>query len=127
MHLPSSPYRTQCMIFLLQRGIENCQKFIAPNSSNSSLLIPDFLEHDFKIGIEQAHDLFGGHTLAQVGKTTNSDRDDTDFLCLSTKSQRLGILDKLLHDVRMYITPEDATYLLRFGLCSLQFSVIIHY
>src|SRR3981081_3793610 len=61
-HFPCSANRTQYVVVLAKGRIKDGHKFITPESGNRASLVPDFFNHDIKIGIEQIDHFTGSHS-----------------------------------------------------------------
>src|SRR5579863_8246355 len=63
-HFPGGSHSPQCMVFLLERCIEDRHDCIANESRYCSLFIPDFFDHNLQVAVEQIHHLLRRHRLA---------------------------------------------------------------
>ena len=115
------------MIFLQQRCIKNGHQSIAYESCQRTLLVPDLLDHNPQVTVEQIHHLLRSHTLAQPGIPTNVSEDDRDLLGLSPQVQRHRVFDQLLHDVRVNVAFKNTSHLLCLRLRTLQLGPVINH
>src|SRR5579875_3931427 len=113
------------MVILSQGRIEDRHQFIAPESGQRAALVPNLLDHDIKIIIEQVDHLAGCHALAHACKTANIGGDDGYFLDFSAQVQCAWIFNQTLYDIRMHEATEDAPHFLNSSLGALQLGAII--
>src|SRR5215472_12734287 len=85
LYLPGRANRSQGMIRLPERSIEDRHQPVSLKSCDDSLFLADHWCHDLEVRIQHVDELLRRQTFTQLGKVTNIHKNHRDFLRLSSK------------------------------------------